>query len=308
MSFPFAVRHSAVRILPPIADRYSFNGSSASSIAKSMATKYPCKLNGPAGMISTNIERPSNTSISFIGSESSAADAFAADACRVPFWKRALDISCLLIALPALIPLSLLIATVIKAGSRGPVLFKQERVGFLGKRFTLFKFRTMIMGADTVIHETHVASLINTNRPMTKLDAHGDFRLIPFGRMMRAAGLDELPQLINILRGEMSIVGPRPCLPIEYDKYLPWQKERFCTPPGLTGLWQVSGKNRTTFNEMINFDIKYARLNSLWFDLQIILKTIPAVLREVKEIHGLNTPTMPSYSHLTDGDTNARAQ
>ena len=148
----------------------------------------------------------------------------------------------------------------------------------------MFKFRTMIAGADTAVHETHAASLIESNRPMTKLDAHGDARLIPFGRTLRAAGLDELPQLINVLRGEMSFVGPRPCLLSEYNKYLPWQRERFRTPPGLTGLWQVSGKNRTTFNEMIDLDIQYVRKRSLWLDLKIMLKTIPAVMIEVRDM------------------------
>ena len=108
--------------------------------------------------------------------------------------------------------------------------------------------------------------------------------LIPFGRLLRAAGLDELPQLINVLRGEMSLVGPRPCLPGEYDRYLPWQRERFRTLPGLTGLWQVSGKNRTTFNEMIDFDIQYVRTQSPWLDLKIMLKTIPVVMVEVKGV------------------------
>ena len=213
----------------------------------------------------------------------SATADIAADFARIRLCKRALDISCILIALPILLPLMLLIAIVIKLGSKGPVFFTQERVGFLEKRFIIFKFRTMIPGADTAVHETHVTSLIEANAPMTKLDVHGDARLIPFGRMLRAAGLDELPQVINVLRGEMSIVGPRPCLTGEYDKYLPRQRERFRTPPGLTGLWQVSGKNRTTFNEMIDFDIQYARTQSFWLDLKIILKTIPAIMAELKD-------------------------
>ena len=96
-------------------------------------------------------------------------------------------------------------------------------------------------------------------------------------------GLDELPQLINVLRGEMSLVGPRPCLPYEYEKYLPWQKERFATVPGLTGLWQVSGKNKTTFVEMIQLDIKYAKNKTLWWDLKIILMTIPALIIQMLE-------------------------
>jgi len=195
-----------------------------------------------------------------------------------------LDISCLVIAIPTLLPVTLLVAAAIKGSSNGPVLFKQERVGHDGKRFILFKFRTMIAGTDTTVHEAHVARLIEADRPMTKLDTHGDARLIPCGRLLRAAGLDELPQLINVLRGEMSIVGPRPCLPNEYNRYLPWQRERFRALPGLTGLWQVSGKNTTTFNEMIGFDIQYVRTQSLWLDVKIMLKTIPAVIVEVIDI------------------------
>jgi lipopolysaccharide/colanic/teichoic acid biosynthesis glycosyltransferase len=103
---------------------------------------------------------------------------------------------------------------------------------------------------------------MEANQPMTKLDRRGDKRLTPAGRLLRALGLDELPQLINVLRGEMSLVGPRPCLPSEHARYLPWQQERFCALPGLTGLWQVSGKNRLTFSEMIELDIKYVRTQS----------------------------------------------
>jgi exopolysaccharide production protein ExoY len=242
-----------------------------------------------------------NNSLSLGGPDSnrmSEAAAFAADSARIPLWKRVLDISCVLIAFPSLLPMLLLIAIVIKVGSKGPVLFKQERVGLLGKRFIIFKFRTMTAGTNTSVHEAHVASLIETNGPMTKLDAHGDARLIPLGQMLRAAGLDELPQLINVLRGEMSLVGPRPCLPSEYNKYLPWQRERFRTLPGLTGLWQVSGKNRTTFNEMIDFDIQYIRMQSLWLDLKIILKTIPALMVEVRDIRSPATPTTPSHSTI----------
>jgi len=141
----------------------------------------------------------------------------------------------------------------------------------------------MAAGADTAIHEAHTASLIESNTPMTKLDERGDTRLIPFGKVLRSAGLDELPQLINVLRGEMSLVGPRPCLPSEFKRYSPWQRERFRTLPGLTGLWQVSGKNRTTFNEMIRLDIQYRRNLSLWLDLKILLKTLPAVIVEIRE-------------------------
>jgi lipopolysaccharide/colanic/teichoic acid biosynthesis glycosyltransferase len=252
---------------------------------------------GGSGALAQNLivgENQRNHPVSVAGK--SAAAASTADFARVPLWKRVLDICCLLIAVPTLLPMLLIIAIAIKVGSKGPVLFKQERVGVLGKRFIIFKFRTMIAGADTAVHETHAASLIESNRPMTKLDAHGDERLIPFGRMLRVAGLDELPQLINVLRGDMSFVGPRPCLPSEYNRYLPWQRERFLTLPGLTGLWQVSGKNRTTFKEMIDLDIQYVRMPSLWLDLKIILKTIPAVMVEVRDILSPATPTTSSHS------------
>ena len=198
-------------------------------------------------------------------------------------WKRNLDILLIILASPFLIPLALFIALVIRSVSNGPVLFRQERIGYMGGRFMCFKFRTMFVDADTKTHQGHLQHLMNSNRPMMKMDSRGDPRIIPFGLLLRASGLDELPQLINVLRGEMSLVGPRPCLPYEYDKYLPWQKERFGTVPGLTGLWQVSGKNKTTFVEMIQLDIKYAKNKSLWWDLKIIMLTIPALIIQMVE-------------------------
>jgi lipopolysaccharide/colanic/teichoic acid biosynthesis glycosyltransferase len=196
-------------------------------------------------------------------------------------WKRTLDIVLVIMALPLLLPLMMLIGLFIRIVSAGPVLFKQERIGYLGVRFPCYKFRTMFVGSDTNVHQGHLNHLMNSDVPMMKMDSHGDPRIIPFGRLLRASGLDELPQLINVLRGEMSLVGPRPCVSYEYEKYLPWQRERFNTAPGLTGLWQVSGKNRTTFTEMIQLDIKYARSKTLWLDLKIILMTIPALVVQV---------------------------
>lgn len=194
-------------------------------------------------------------------------------AVQIPRWKRILDVAFILLILPLVLPVAVFIAALIAIVSSGPVLFRQERVGFSGRRFMLIKFRTMAVGADTTTHQGHLKHLMDSDAPMVKLDAHGDSRIIPFGLLLRSSGLDELPQLFNVLRGEMSLVGPRPCLPYECDKYLPWQWERFNTPPGLTGLWQVSGKNRTTFNEMMELDIDYARNKTLWLDLNIILKT-----------------------------------
>jgi lipopolysaccharide/colanic/teichoic acid biosynthesis glycosyltransferase len=201
----------------------------------------------------------------------------------VPQWKRYLDVSVILLAVPILVPLMVAVAILVRIVSEGPVFFRQERVGYLGRRFMCFKFRTMFVNADTTIHQGHLNHLMDSDSPLVKMDTKGDPRIIPFGRLLRATGLDELPQLVNVLRGEMSLVGPRPCLPYEYEKYQEWQKERFSTLPGLTGLWQVGGKNKTTFTEMICLDIRYARTKTLWFDLMILLKTFPAVMVQLLE-------------------------
>ncbi len=211
-------------------------------------------------------------------------ETFTPDRVRVPAWKRILDTGIIVIALPLLLPLMLLIALLIRSVSTGSVLYVQERVGYRGKCFRFFKFRTMRMDADDSTHRRYLKHLIHAEVPMEKMDSQGDRRIIPFGLLLRSSGLDELPQVINVLRGEMSMVGPRPCLPYEFDQYLPWQKERFNTLPGLTGLWQVSGKNRTTFLEMIRLDIAYAYRKSLWLDLKIIFKTVPAILVQIYDV------------------------
>jgi lipopolysaccharide/colanic/teichoic acid biosynthesis glycosyltransferase len=202
---------------------------------------------------------------------------------RVSIRKRTLDLLCLLIALPTLLPLMLGIAALIKIVSPGPIFFRQERIGFMGRRFRMFKFRTMRVNAETSSHQNHLKDLINSNAPMVKMDVKGDPRVIRFGSILRSSGLDELPQLINVFRGEMSLVGPRPCTPYEYEQFEPWHKQRFRALPGLTGLWQVSGKNRTTFNEMIELDIRYASDWSLGLDLRIMLLTVPVLISQIKE-------------------------
>lgn len=210
----------------------------------------------------------------------------------LPRWKRVLDVVIILMALPVLLPLSIAIAVIIRVVSTGPILFKQERIGYRGKPFMCLKFRTMFCGAETSTHQGHLQQLMDSNQPMTKMDAKGDSRIIPFGRLLRSSGLDELPQLVNVLKGEMSLVGPRPCLGYEAARYLPWQMERFNAVPGLTGLWQVNGKNRTTFTRMMQLDIEYARTKSLTLDLKIILKTVPALLVQMWDtrIHGKAAP------------------
>ena len=206
----------------------------------------------------------------------------------LPLWKRALDFICIFIALPAVALLMLVIAAVIRLCSPGPMLFRQERIGLKGRPFTCFKFRTMEVDAKTVSHEAHWDKLINSTVPMQKLDKEGDGRIFPFGRLLRVTGLDELPQLFNVLRGEMSLVGPRPCIRYEYDRYKPEHRARFDTVPGLTGLWQVSGKNKTTFQEMIDLDIEYARNLSLGRDLRILCRTFPVIFEQSMELNHRN--------------------
>jgi len=167
----------------------------------------------------------------------------------IPGWKRAFDMVCSSTGLIVLSPLLMLVAIMIKIVSPGPAFFVQERVGYLGKHFGLLKFRTMKADTDTSVHEDYIRELMKTGESMKKLEH--DPRIIPCGNLLRKTGLDELPQLINVVRGQMSLVGPRPCLPVEFEEYLQWHKRRFYTAPGITGLWQVSGKNRLTFKEMI---------------------------------------------------------
>lgn len=201
----------------------------------------------------------------------------------LPLWKRAIDLTCCVVALPALGACTLMMTVITKIVSPGPVFFRQERVGYKGNRFRIYKFRSMTLGADTAGHQSYYKELIGTNAPMVKLDSRGDSRLLPGAWLLRASGLDELPQLINVLRGEMTLVGPRPCIPGEYEQYLPWQHQRFDAMPGLTGLWQVSGKNRTTFEEMIRLDIKYSQTASPFLDLKIILLTVPSLLSQIRD-------------------------
>jgi len=202
----------------------------------------------------------------------------------VPTWKRILDLTLIVLASPLLAVVGLFIAAYIKVVSPGPVFFRQERIGLGGRRFVCFKFRSMYVGADAAKHQRHVAQLLADNAPMTKMDRAGDARIIPGGRLLRASGLDELAQIWNVLRGEMSLVGPRPCTPDEFQFYRPSQKARCHTLPGLTGLWQVSGKNKTTFTQMIELDIRYAQNLSLRADLNIIFRTIAVLLDQVREM------------------------
>jgi exopolysaccharide production protein ExoY len=139
----------------------------------------------------------------------------------------------------------------------------------------------MKVNAETHSHETYLEHLMVSDEPMMKLDAKGDPRLIVGGKLLRAIGLDELPQLFNVIRGEMSVVGPRPCTVREFELYAPEDRERVNALPGLTGFWQVNGKNRTTFRQMIDMDVFYAANLSLWMDLKIIARTFPALASQL---------------------------
>jgi lipopolysaccharide/colanic/teichoic acid biosynthesis glycosyltransferase len=201
----------------------------------------------------------------------------------VPGWKRMLDVVGASAGLMLSLPILVLIASAIKIISPGPVFYKQERIGHLGKRFTFWKFRTMVVNADPCEHKNHVCGLISNENVMKKLD-NCNPQIIPFiGKFLRSSCLDELPQLFNVLLGDMSLVGPRPCLPYECERYLHWHKRRFDAMPGMTGLWQVSGKNKMTFREMVRLDIAYEQQMSLGTDLKILLMTFPAILDIVIE-------------------------
>lgn len=201
----------------------------------------------------------------------------------LPVWKRALDLTIILLTAPLWLPIMTLIALWVGITSPGPVFYRQPRIGFRGRRFMIVKFRTMKVNAETTTHERYLEQLMVTDCPMIKLDTHGDPRLITGGKILRATGLDELAQIFNVLSGDMSLVGPRPCTVREFELFSPSQCERVNAYPGLTGWWQVNGKNQTTFREMIEMDIFYTRNISLPLDLKIILRTFPAIARQVRD-------------------------
>jgi lipopolysaccharide/colanic/teichoic acid biosynthesis glycosyltransferase len=191
---------------------------------------------------------------------------------------RALDLVATMALVLLLAPLLLLIALIIKLDSPGPVLFRQQRVGRGRRHFLVAKFRTMQHGADHDVHRDYMLALIESGTPAPKLA--GDARVTRFGAFLRRTSLDELPQLWNVLRGEMSLVGPRPPIPYEVDHYPPHWFERFLVKPGVTGLWQVSGRSEVSLEEMIELDVDYARRRSVLLNVWIILRTIPAVLSQ----------------------------
>ena len=205
----------------------------------------------------------------------------------LPSWKRIVDVLGSLFGLIMLSPILLLVALIIKVSYGGPVIFKQQRVGYSGRIFTMWKFRTMKRSVEGSLHQQYMSSLINgandesSVKAMTKLD--GDLPITGFGRILRAMSFDELPQLINVLCGDMTLIGPRPPTIYEVENYLRWYCERFGTVPGMTGLWQVSGKNKLTFLEMIRLDIRYMKGLSLWLDIMILLKTPLVIVYDIAD-------------------------
>jgi lipopolysaccharide/colanic/teichoic acid biosynthesis glycosyltransferase len=199
--------------------------------------------------------------------------------------KRGLDVIGSATLLALLLPVLLIIAAAVKLKSKGPILFEQERVGQNMKPFRMLKFRTMHTGAADTIHHQYVTQFINSNAKKQPTGATevfkltNDPRVTPIGRFLRKTSLDELPQLVNVLRGDMSLVGPRPPLAYELEQYKPWHCHRVLdAKPGITGLWQVTGRSRTTFDEMVRLDLRYAKTRSIWADIKILLATPRAVL------------------------------
>jgi lipopolysaccharide/colanic/teichoic acid biosynthesis glycosyltransferase len=193
-------------------------------------------------------------------------------------WKRGLDVVVAVLALVLLSPLFLIAALAVRLDSRGPVLFRQERVGLGGTPFLMLKFRSMRNGASEQAHVDTAAAWFAGTSKVRGYKSNHDPRITRIGRLLRRTSVDELPQLFNVLRGEMSVVGPRPAIPYELAHYKGWYFQRFATRPGMTGLWQVSGRELRSAAEMMDLDVRYVRSCSLGLDLLLLLLTVPALL------------------------------
>jgi lipopolysaccharide/colanic/teichoic acid biosynthesis glycosyltransferase len=191
--------------------------------------------------------------------------------------KRAADLLIASLLLVVSLPIWCAIAVGLKVTTRGPILFRQRRIGLHGGEFTVLKFRTMHHGASEDVHKQFIAAMISDRQPAAAAGGihklQDDSRVTAVGRWLRRTSLDELPQLLNVLRGEMSIVGPRPPMAYEVTKYEPWQWGRLAARPGITGLWQVSGRNRLTYRQMCELDVRYIEEWSLLTDAKIVLRT-----------------------------------
>jgi lipopolysaccharide/colanic/teichoic acid biosynthesis glycosyltransferase len=199
-------------------------------------------------------------------------------------WKRTLDVALVFLGGALLLPVLGLIALAIKVTSSGPILYKQKRVGRNGREFMLYKFRSMLPDNDDRAHRKYVEALIRGEPAGIEVGGEKVYKLVddprvtPLGRVLRATSLDEFPQLWNVLRGDMSLVGPRPCLPYEWELYEDWQRSRLTVLPGITGLWQVSGRSQVPFEEMVLLDLHYIANWSLSLDVALLFRTVPVVL------------------------------
>lgn len=202
----------------------------------------------------------------------------------LPLWKRMMDVFVSLTVLLILSPILLLVAIIVGLTSSGGIIYRQERIGYLGRPFVLYKFRSMTVAKVHVEHQEYMKHLISEeggdDKPMLKEQGNTGARITKIGKIIRCTSLDEIPQLLNVIKGEMSLIGPRPPIPYEVEVYKRWHGGRFDSVPGLTGLWQVSGKNSLSFKEMARLDIKYSRNLSFWNDLVILFKTPMVIVRE----------------------------
>jgi lipopolysaccharide/colanic/teichoic acid biosynthesis glycosyltransferase len=193
--------------------------------------------------------------------------------------KRALDLVGGLALCLLLLPLMGVVAILIKTTSPGPVFFRQQRVGRYGRRFTFLKFRSMVTSNDPAVHREYMERFITGKQESSVYKMTDDARVTPIGRFLRKTSIDELPQLFNVLAGDMSLVGPRPPIPYEVDCYEVWHRRRLLhVKPGITGLWQVSARSKVGFDDMVRLDLQYVRTWSLWLDIKILLKTPSVVL------------------------------
>jgi len=223
-----------------------------------------------------------------------------------------MDLFLSILLLVASLPLILVVALAIKLDSPGPVLFKQRRLGKDGREFTMYKFRSMRWNSDDTVHRQAIAARLGYRPSSAGRDGSQEGELLPFaglpddprvtriGRFLRKTGLDELPQLINVLKGEMSLVGPRPPLLYEAELYEDWHRARLAAVPGITGLWQIRGRGRVSFDEMVKLDIEYIDNWSVWLDLKILILTLPALL--VNGQGGRGHPSMNMPGHKDESD------
>lgn len=206
----------------------------------------------------------------FLGGSMSEVSAEVKSNYYYEFFKRSIDVICSIIGLISLSPIFLIVSILIRLESKGEIIFKQKRVGLNGEEFEIYKFRSMVANAEEL--KEKLAEENEMSGPMFKMK--DDPRITKVGKFIRKTSIDELPQLINVVKGEMSLVGPRPSLPKEVAKFEEWMNERLLVKPGLTCYWQVSGRNNIDFEDWMKLDIKYVRERNFWLDIKLILKTI----------------------------------